>query len=310
MIQDNNLFGNNKYEDIAKNHIVNSIIEGETNSERINFGAIIITTEDIGYDIVNKYNTRQISNINDGNYEHKILCERKVEPAALIFVTIHELLGDIRDSYKTMEKKEVSTIALKNLQFILKRQIPWITKYTKYVLKTFYDLTSKLKIKFNFIMDDLIYDDSPNSSKGGLLTNGFLDELDYYDCNVKKYTGAICQVFIPSGLPRDRKWTQIDVGISISGKRLYQETIKDGLLRKIMQMGLHVDPNIIANAKGYPYSKKLYYGGAKNGNGIEGHEIDVLEIVYEDQLQLIDEQTLDYNFCKCKEREILISQKI
>jgi hypothetical protein len=168
-------------------------------------------------------------------------------------------------------------------------------------------------------MDDGVYEDNVYKKKtyitdhiyGGLLINGLIEELLYYQSLGDDYDfGMICQVLAPSGLPENKKWAQIDVGISFAGKRLFRENIIDAMRRESKEE-IHiemVDQSVITRGSmGFPLTNKLFYGGMPNGEGCHGFEIHVWEVLYENQIRIVDEVPLNYSFCQCRERNKLIS---
>ncbi len=315
-IQDQKLFGKPKYIDTVKKYLKTDaikqteVIEGEEEIgvNRIGAGSIIITRESIGTEIANNFNYKQKRNIKSRTFEHKILCEAKNEPAALIFVTLRDLVGDLyeEDKYKDLSQKEICELIQNNLCEILENEVPWILGYSKHIIRDYYNIMiNKVKIKLNFILDNGDYENN-----NGLLINGILEELEYYEynCSFNEDIGILCQVLIPSGLPKSKKWTQIDIGITVSGKRNYKENIKDALVRETSEQ-IHIkisDQILNKSSKGYPLSNKFFYGGLDNGAGYEGYEVHLWEIFYFDQFEILKEQ-ISNKFCKCKEREKIIN---
>ncbi len=117
--------------------------------------------------------------------------------------------------------------------------------------------------------------------------------------------GMMCQVLSPSGLPRNRKWVQIDVGISFVGKRNYLENMYDAVIRQVrLNIKACVHNDVVAAGFANP---RLYYGtidaeDKKVENNYEGYEIFIWEVLYEDQIKFIGEDNFVGDFCKCKER--------
>lgn len=313
-IQSNYLFGRPKYQDPVKKYLKTDaikqteVIEGEEKVIRIGAGSVIITRETIGMEIANNFNHKQKHNIKSRIFEHKILCESKNEPAAIIFVSLRDMVGELYedDKYKDLSQKEICDLIQTNLCSIIENEVPWILGYSKHIIRDYYNIMiNKVKVKLNFILDNGDYENN-----NGLLINGILEELEYYEnnCSFNEDIGILCQVLIPSGLPKSKKWTQIDIGITISGKRNYKESIKEALVRETNEQ-LHIKINdkiLDRSAKGYPLNNKLFYGGLDNGEGYEGYEVHLWEIFYFDQYEIIKEQ-INNNFCKCHERQKIIN---
>lgn len=331
VIQDTALYGELKENDIVKKYatpeIINSyytdnpiVISGEEHlgMQKISFGGLIITTESIGEQFCYEYNSNQRKHIKNKTFAHKALCARNDDATSLLFLTLRDFVGD--SDYKMLSNKELCVLVQNNVQNIVEEKLQWVINYSKHIVRDYYSLSSnRLKIKLNFILDDGVYDDS--QIRGGLLINGLLEELEYYEkewnCMQEKI-GIICQVLSPTGLPRNKKWIQIDVGISFVGKRNYKENINNATIRQAktdMRMSVHQD--VIKTAI---VNNKLYYGSLPNGIGYEGCEIYIWEILYPDQLKLEEEASQNDNnkdkkrsknkkpFCKCKERYASIDE--
>jgi hypothetical protein len=336
-IQDLKLYGELKEEDISKKHLTQELINqfidpsiinlttiaGEENLgiQKICVGGIIVTPRYIGENIVNAFNDRQREHIANHTMAHKILCERRDEAACLLFLTLRDLTKEYSDgSFKNLDNGELCKLVQSNLYEIVEDRLPWIIDYSKHVVRDYYSIsTNRLKIKLNFILDDGIHDidiDESNGlvkNKGGLLLNGFLDELKFYEDNltysVGDDVGIICQVLCPSGLPRNKKWIQIDIGISFSGKRQYKESVTNALIREAKEeIHIKVHDDVINTANvSHPWNTKLFYGSLNKGVGYEGFEVQMWEVLYEDQIQLLDEEPRDYSFCRCEKRNKLIN---
>lgn len=321
-IQNNNLFGSPKIENISKKYLNNDLIQnfktnttipGEENLgiQKTCIGGIIVIKDYIGMDIVDKFNERQYTHIKNKTFSHKILCERKEEISAMIFVTLDDLLGGFKKTYKELTNKELCYLVNENLYKLIEIKAPWLINYSKCVIRDYYSVNSnKLRIKANYIIDDGIYDNiDENYIKGGLLINNLLETMEFYENNLGMYihenVGILCQVLTPSGSPKNRKWTQIDVGISFLGKRLFKEDIKTSLPR-IMKNDIHIQIHEDVIKESFLSDKKLFYGSLKKGQGYEGVQVNILEILYPDQIKLLDEDLLNYNFCKCSSRNKII----
>lgn len=338
-IQNNKLYGPTIYENCAKMHLTPEITAAIINGEditikgeehmgkphRICIGGIIIAPAHIGYAIEHEFNERQHQHIKNRTFAHKILCQQNDEASALLFLTLYDLLGEKFDTYledksnflDTEEHRRDLCYSIQtNIQDIVEDRLSWMVNYSKHILRDYYSLTSKrLKIKLNFILDDGKHGTQGSSDGGGLLLNGLLARLEEYsnDLNIKngeeyEPIGILCQVLCPSGLPKNKKWIQIDVGISFGGKRQFQETLGDAMIREcIEEIHLKFHDDILRDSELPRYlSPKLYYGGTSDGLGYEGYEVRIIEIFYDDQVILVDEQELNYKFCKCKERTKII----
>jgi hypothetical protein len=322
-IQNKNLYKVPDVDNIAKKHIDYDkidndayIIKGEEalGIQRVFSGAIIITHAQLGQSIAQQYNTRQQLHIRNKTFSHKILCERRNEAAALLFLSIFDLVGTDIDGrvsdYKYLSPQELCNLVRDNIQKAIHRDLEWLVKHSRNIIHEYYNLPpNKLKIKLNFMLDDGIYPEDSETHKGGLLLNGFLDELEYYQEQLSNPLnsdiGFICQVLCPSGFIESRKWAQIDVGISLSGKRNFQETINDSIGRFATNVHLSVSQNVLLNAQNNP---KLYYGGLSHGCGYEGYEIQLWEVFARYDCKLLDEPPLNYTFCKCAERTKIINE--
>jgi hypothetical protein len=318
VVQDNSLYGELKEDDIVKKYLTADIIKSfQTNSpilipgeenlgiQKVCFGGMIITTESIGERCCHNYNLTQKQHIKNKTLAHKSLCERNDEATSLLFLTLRDFVGDV--DYKSLNNKELCNLVQNNIQQIVEEKLPWVINYSKHIVRDYYSLpANRLKIKLNFILDDGIYDESEPGRKvsGGLLVNGFLKELEYYDNEwgscMNEEIGIICQVLSPTGLPRNKKWIQIDVGISFIGKRHYGEDIVNATIRQAKSdIRLSVHPDVI---KMSIINNNIYYGSLPNGAGYEGYEIYIWEVLYPDQLQIEEEKECDSSFCKCSER--------
>jgi hypothetical protein len=335
-LQDKDLFGPIKHEDSAKKHLkqiftkkgdeyvinkdIDNTVKGEENigTQRVCVGGIILAPRKIGEKYAAMFNERQFKHIQEDTMQHKILCERRDEASALIFLTADDFLRGYDG--KEISSRDLCTIIRQNMYNIVTERFPLLVEYSKNIVYNYYDIhPKKLKIKLNFIMDDGVYEDNVYKKKtyitdhiyGGLLINGLIEELLYYQRLGDEYDfGIICQVLAPSGLPENKKWAQIDVGISFAGKRLYKENIVDAMVRESKEE-IHIellDQGIkTRGSMGFPWTNKLYYGGMPNGKGCHGFEIHVWEVLYENQIRMADEIPLNYSFCRCKERNKLIS---
>lgn len=336
-IQQNSLYGEVKEGDIAKKHLTNEIIKSfynlndfensnsSNNSNNPNskkriiipeeddlgvqktvFGGLIITTKTIGEDYCNEYNRNQQAHIKNKTYAHKSLCENRDEPIGLLFLTLYDFVGDL--DYNSLDNRTLCASIQSNIQSAVERKLPWVIKYAKHVIKDYYSMSSnKLKIKLNFILDDGKYETTTDNlnekTKGGLLLNGFLRELEYYTTEMEgpmdDYIGIICQVLAPNGMPCNKKWLQIDVGISFIGKRLHKESLTNACIRQAKTIRASVHQDVIRTSN---MNNKLYYSSFPDGSGYEGYTIFIWEIFYEDQLKMENENPLDKHFCKCSER--------
>lgn len=308
-IQNDKLYGEVKEADYAKNHKSNNpIISGEEHLgvQKMSFGGMIITTETIGTEYCNAYNIRQQAHIENKTLAHRSLCARKNEAGALLFLTIDDFLGDI--DYTDLSNKELCYTVRNNIKEVIEEQLPWLVEYSREVIRDYYNVSpNSLKIKLNFILDDGKYDASIPGQKtiGGLLLNGFLKELEFYSqlsAMYKEPVGLICQVLAPNGLPCNKKWSQIDVGISFIGKRLYKEHLVNAMIRQARSdISIKVHKDVIANAMNT--GNQIYYGSLPDGGGYDGYPIYIWEILYPDQLQIEDEPLIENDdFCACNKR--------
>jgi len=332
IIQKEELYGKVKPENMAKNYITseilnsfyipsisttnityidlekkNKVIPGEESLgiEKLNFGGIIIINKKIGENFCNEYNTLQQLHLQHKTFAHKSLCERREEPMGLIFLTLHDFIGNIDYKELDLDNKSLCNYIRDNIKEIIELDMPWVIKYSKHILRNYYNVPSaKLQIKLNFLFDDGRYDQTmyqDNKICGGLLLNGFLKELAYYSMfSPTNDIGVICQVLAPNGLPINKKWIQIDVGISFTGKRLYKENLKTAFIRQLKTIHAKVSNSVLNEAI---RNEKLYYGSLPNGVGYDGYCIAILEIFYNDQINMIEETPLSKKFCKCKERK-------
>lgn len=300
------LYGKLKEGDLAKNHIVDGVIENEKTKEKLFGGSLIITRESIARDIIEEFNTRQKNHIKNHTMAHKDLCERREEAIALTFITLKDLFKD--HNILTLSPKEKCDIARENIQNIIETELEWMLNYSKHIVRDYYSINSnRLKIKLNYILDDGKYDNEENEKRGGLLLNGIIDELIFYEEEMANYIneniGMICQILGPTGLPRNKKWIQVDVGVSAIGKRLYLEDLNTTIMRKSKeQIHITVTDDVVNNPVG-----KLYYYGAPLIKNYNGCEIHIWEVLYPDQINLIDEKDLCYNFCECLSRNKIIN---
>ncbi len=321
-IQNNKLYGELKENDIVKKYVTEEIInahlsgnyitisgEEHLSVQKMSFGGIIITTEKIGQEYCDKYNVNQMKYIKNKTFAHKSLCDRNEEATGLLFITIDDLVEN--ENYKEIPNKDLCNLVKKNIQKIVEDKLQWIIDYSKHIIKDYYSLPpNRLKIKPNFIFDDGVYEDE-SGIKGGLLINGLLQELEFYNnewsyCMQDKI-GMLCQVLSPSGLPRNKKWCQIDIGLSFIGKRNYKENMLNALVRQAeLDISAVVHPDVIKESM---LIDKLYYGSLPEGKGYEGYEIYIWEILYQDQLtfKCVNKNEKKNVFCKCKERNDLIN---
>jgi len=285
--------------------------------QRSTAGAIIITDSNIADKILNPFNDAKKIAMENGSFAHKTLCEQRDEIAGLVFLTLDDLLGGPDVNYAEIPNDELCSLIENNIQIIVKQNYPWIIKYSEHILKDYYSISAeRLRIKLNFLLDDAVYGEgSLGESSGGLIINGLLDELEEYQNqlgsspNNRKY-GMICQILCPSGTPEKRKWFQIDVGVSFSGKRLAGETIEKVLNRECMEkLQLRIHPDVLKKASFNDPNNKLYYGGLPMGIGYDGHEIRIWEVLYPDQFEIIKEVPSSYTFCRCEERNKIIQKK-
>ncbi len=326
-IQKDHYYGKLKERNIAKDHLTDKLInehavgnyitiagEESIGVQKVSFGGVIITTEKIGQKFCDNYNSVQINNIRNKTFAHKALCARQDEATGLLFLTLGDFING--ENYKNLTNKEICTLVKCNLCIIIEEKMQWVVQYSKHVVKDYYNMSfNRLKIKPNFILDDGVYDDE-TGAKGGLLIRGLLQELEFYE---KEWThcmgeriGMICQVLSPSGLPRNKKWIQIDVGISFIGKRNYMEHMGDAVVRQIKSdIMARVHPNVIK--AGFAH-RELFYGvpyTKRNQAEIsyDGYDIFVWEVLYDDQLEFVpDSDNKSGEFCKCKERYTSIDQ--
>jgi hypothetical protein len=317
-IQDNILYGNSIEENIAKKYLTQDIInsfysdekkfikdEEDLGRQKTVTGGIIITTRTIGENFCTTYNNTNKQHIKNSALVHKSLCERREEPIALLFITLTDLVGSV--DHQSLENKVLCELIQENIQKIILESLPWVVSYSKNIIKDYYSFSpTKLKTKLNFVLDDGIYvkNDLNKKTKGGLLLNGLLEELEFYESELnftmKENMGFICQILAPNGLPRNKKWPQIDLGISFIGKRLHKEDIAVAAIRHAKKsIRVEVHPDVIKLAL---KSNKLYYDSLSCGSGYEGFCIYIWEVLYPDQLRVLNENELNYSFCKCSER--------
>jgi hypothetical protein len=280
--------------------------EEQLGRQHVCAGGIITTTRQIGEAFAAEFNARQLAHVQQNTFEHKLLCERREEAAALVFMSLHDFIYPYTcETYLDLSRRELCDVAADNVIEKIETELPWLMEYSQHILHHYYALDkSKLKIKLNFIMDDGVYDNAPQ--KGGILLNGLLDHLGFYNKEHSPYTkqemGILCQVLCPSGLPKKKKWSQIDLGVSFTGKRLLGEPIYNTLIRdackQIHARVLHevIDEGITTD--------KLYYGCAPNIIMHNGFEIHNWEVLYPDQIFIVDEEPLNMSFCKCAERRL------
>ncbi len=345
-IQNRKLYVPSKKEDLAKYHVPAEHAEQfkqyfDTNGyqelppaiadvRRMCIGGLIITNETLGERIASEFNTIQYAHLRAQTFAHKILCQRNDEAIALLFLTVQDFVGDDFREYKNMPHRELLSLVKHNIRNIIEDRIGWVVAYSKQVLRDYYSVgVQRLKIKLNFIMDDGVIKDELevsqdeyvnylNTVKGGLLLNGLIDELIYYDDMFGNVThqnyGAICQVLAPSGFPESKKWIQIDVGITFTGKRLHGESYEDALARKSKEeIFIHFNDKTLFNNKASAEKNKLdelyksmYFGGIPQGLGYDGFYINIFEVLYADQVQIVENWTRDYTFCKCAHRAQII----
>ncbi len=285
---------------------------GET---RVGVGAVIITPFDIGTEHVRKFNTWRQKTMTDMSFQRSINAG-KVEAYGLLFLTLADFLGcdvncEAADVYAVLEafvkldkKKQCEHVA-QNLRALVCKRLPWLVEYSKRIITEKYGLpASKLAIKPNFIYDDKNYDDFElhsaedfaqeiHFSRGGLLMNNFLYELNLYEMG----HGVICEVLGPSGLPADKKWAQIDVGISFAGKRNLGESLTEAMERVCAErISTRIAPHVRkAGMPDYPWVSGLFYGGFldqnKQGVGFEGFEIHIWDVVREKDIEFIPQKT-------------------
>lgn len=346
-LKNKNLYKKKILEDLARKKIVRSMNgyyirgEEELGNQRVCVGGIILTNAKIGQDFANRFNERQKQHILNKTFEHKLLCERKDEASAVLFLTLRDMIGDLNPS--TISPKKLCSIVSNNIKTIIVNKFPWIIEHSENIINDYYSKSkSKLKIKLNFILDDNkpteIDLDKTEKYRGGLLLNGLMDQIQqfnremyyshyqhfskeninsmnnginewdaFYKQNYDNLldNGVLCQILCPSGLPEYHKWIQIDVGISFSGKRKYKECIIDALKREAgEEIHVQVGKNVISRGV---QCEKLYYGGEETHlHDIEGFEIHMWKIFRESEITLLDEPELDYSFCKCRERHNII----
>jgi hypothetical protein len=314
-IQENSLYGSSEHEDLVKKRISAELIksgkvlpgEEHLDIQKSAFGSIIITTKEIGTRICNEFNEKQKKHISEKTFSHKFLCERRDEASALLFLTLRDLIGNnFVDEYK-QKREEICEYIAHNIKGIVKQRLPWLVEFSTNILLDYYGLSAnRLKIKSNYILDDEDYDESQlgKVTKGGLILNGLLDELDFYEKKLPtKCIGFICQILSPSGLPRNRKWAQIDAGITSIGKREYKKDLLESAIEN-----LHKTTNIILHADMTNCHNTVYYSSLPDGSGYEGYTIFIWEAFYDDVLYLED-IPINKSFCKCAQRNSIICEK-
>ncbi len=315
-MQSSDLYGKVEEGNIAKKHMTPMMIENgekikeESFIEKFMFGGIIITTASIGEEYCKKYNKKQREHIKNKTYAHKSLCECRDEPIGLMFLTLDDFLGNINQDYNDMDRYELCSVIRANVRKLIEERMEWVIGYSKHVIRDYYNMNpAKLKYKLNFILDDGKYEIAKEGKKteGGLLLNGFLEELEFYTYELaprlKDRIGIICQVLGPNGLPCNKKWLQIDVGISVVGKRFLGERLGETCARQLNTIRGMLHPDVIKLAE---INNRIYYGSIPNVCGYEGHEIYILEVLYPDQITMLDERPLDMSFCMCAERYAMI----
>ncbi len=316
-VQRPELYGTPEAKDYASAaiHLNNEtlIIAGEEHMgiQKPLFGGIIITRESIGKAFCNNYNESQRLHIQYKTISHKALCEVRDEPLGLIFLTLDDFLGNSTEDYASFDNRELCTLVKENLKTSLEREMPWLIEHSKKIINDYYGIPSnKLPIKLNFRFDDGKYGSPQSPSNrmiGGLLLNGFLQELECYTellaDSFCEDIGVICQVLAPNGMPTNKKWAQIDIGISFVGKRLFQETLEEACIRQARTIRAQVHPDVIKLAR--DDANKLYYS-SNDPFSYEGQVFYIWEVLYPDQITFIDEEPLDTSFCKCKERQSAI----
>jgi hypothetical protein len=282
------------------------LIRGEEHLglQKTSFGGVIITTKTIGEEICEKYNETQKDSVLNKSFSHKALCEHREEVSALLFIKLSDLVAEPAD----MNSKELCHHIQANISSVIREKLPWLVEYTKKLIVEHYSvLPNKLKIRPNYILDDGIYEDCDSVLKGGLFLNGFLEMLDFYTEHLGLATrdeiGFIAQISSPNGLPRNKKWIQIDLGISFIGKRELGEDIKTACINKLYRTTrLRIDESAI-----FWEENMLHYATVPGGFGYEGYNIYIWEVLYRDQIMLDDEPPVDKTFCKCQEREKIIT---
>ncbi len=297
---------------------LNFVPETLPSFQRIAYGSIMITEESVANEITSKFNSQIKIDMENGTYEHKTLCNRSEEIAGLIFLTFEDLIGpDLIDCEDLPKYSVLCDIIENNIKTKIINEFPWLIKYSNYINKEYYGFSAdKLKIKMNYMLDDASM--GCEDGKGGLFLSGLLSELEVYSNTIayqnNKKFGMISQILIPSGLPEKRKWSQIDVGITLVGKRRLNEDILVGLQRDCMnKLHFKVHDDVLNKGNMNHPSNKYYYGGLKNGVGFEGHEIHVWEILYLDQIEYVEcanSKGSSSNFCRCKIRGEIISRNL
>lgn len=302
------LYGPSIKEDLVKKRLLpdninGNILKGEEHLgiQKPSFGSVIITTREIGTKICAEYNEHQITHLKNKTFSHKFLCERRDDPAALLFLTLNDLVKNC--DYTELDTKELCDMISRNIRLLIYKELPWLVNFSNEIIKNYYGMApNKLKIKLNYILDDGIYESgSENLTKGGLLVNGLLDELHFYSAFLPKDVGFICQILCPSGLPRNRKWVQIDAGITSIGKREYKEDIFKAAVNNLRNTtGIILHPDIL-----HAYSS-LYYASHPSGSGYEGYQIFIWEVFYKDTI-FFREIPSKKEFCKCDKRNSIIA---
>lgn len=287
----------NKYEyDIALSKGQEYLIPNDNIRERTCHGAIMVMPQSLGLKMATIFNERQRAHIKNNTFQHKMMCLRRPEPIALMFLSLGDIING--EDYKTLDKKALCSMARSNILSILSTEYKWVIQHSKYVLEKYYNVPiSRLRTKLNFVMDDGKYSSDPDIQQGGIICNGLIELLEEYNYNLshklEEPMGIICQILAPSGLPEAKKWLQIDVGLSTQGKRRVGQTIYDALendLKEQLCMGVSYETRRLAQL-----NNKLFYTSALNKGYAEydGFDIHIWEILTEYDYELLEEQSIE-----------------
>lgn len=318
-IQSPELYGIRKEADLVKHYISSEAlnnakngipISGESSVMKSSFGGVIITRRSIGEKICELFNNEKIELIKNKSQAHISLCERKDEASALLFITLNDLEPNFESFLTNGQERLLCQIINNNLRDIVEHRLQWLINYSKHVIRDYYSLVpNRIRIKPNYLLDDGVYPDPSDTrysaeKSGGLLINGLLDLLKYYTetSSFHEDIGIICQVLSPTGLPKNKKWTQIDVGVSFVGKRLYKESIIDALLRQV-NYEIHCSlSNEVLQESVSDTESVMGYGTKSILNSYEGTAVYPLEVWYSDQISYKKYHLNWKDFCKCADR--------
>jgi hypothetical protein len=146
-LQDSNLFGPIKQEDSAKKHLkqiftkkdddyvitkdIDNIVKGEEEfgAQRVCVGGIIITPRKIGERYATMFNERQLWHLQNDTMQHKILCERRDEASALVFLTADDLLKGYNG--EDLSSRDLCGIIRQNVYKIISDRFPELVEYSK-----------------------------------------------------------------------------------------------------------------------------------------------------------------------------------